>query len=396
MRSILSSALIGLLGGCAQIDPEMLHNFDTATGAGQTYLGETNARATREYRLARLEQEASSDTGKLRPRVAADSHALRQLAQDVLCNAQTVYYTGSAEARAAAALGRDVRSFDVTPPDTIVGNIGLLASPPPLPSQAQDVAVAQQTAPASAPAPVPGLQQPAASAPNTLSSQSVRPPIATCVSDFDSTRTGALGGGGTEAGTLAALLDLESTLDTTLKPKIVAVLQIVVRARQHQRLMRYLRVHDGELHNLAESLRQLDEPLRRRAETTRRLRSFQYAMAFDAMRRSLRRRTLGRGDQLSIVPIAATDLSAHAPTQTALDAAAAYDAALSDPTPTAFRDLAQAIDHLRELPRHNDAAATAASIRATLTFVNALRAFADATRDPTLKQRVHEVESALH
>lgn len=363
------------LQGIESVRPS-LTALSTAATVAEVHVDTAAAAAVRNQRLAYLTEfaisgpltPAASQTQSASPQTtstpveATPNSTYMELASLLLCDTQRQRLAGAIEVQGVSDLARNALSFDVgQAPGTIVENVALLSAAGRMPQL------------------------------NTESAQAVYARLrADCSEDLTLASMGSFGAADAgRSGDVEAIFNLVGVLDQTMRAQTVALLQVIVRARRLGELRRYLRENRAEIDTLREGLASVEVAMSERVVLTRRMAAYNYLLAFDALRSDLQGDAAHVRDPRNIAP--SIDLRAQDKAVALLDAAAAYDDAMSAGAPSAFGELSKAIERLQAIADHpRDASSAAASIRATMAFIGSLRSLAAATDDPRLQRAIDE------
>lgn len=365
----LAAAMVAL-SACSTLGSEYaaqpIQALGSATTAAETVArseGIENARAYRQGTLIEIAASLEMRPGT-RP-TTQDEVTPFDNASALLCGAQERRLLGAAEVRNVAAFGRVVNSIVPPPPDTVIENAALLLHPPGVPSLGDDAAEAGTAGPT--------LVQVTQRCNADVTAASQLTPVSAV-----------------QQSSVSAGLDLVRAFVTNVRPQLIAVLQARVRAQQLETLRAFLADNRTHIDTMETSLRRLAPQLAAQQSYQRRLAAYRFLRAYDAFGQEMRRRPAARRDTMSVFT---SEQAAYAvdPANTrlvaVLDAAAAYDASLSEETPWAFVLLADAINELQKVETSPDATASgyAASLASLVSFVTALNELADSAEDPELK-----------
>lgn len=362
MKTAIGAALAGAFCtvGCAGMAPikSDLEAFEASSKAADVFVAERGTRRVRAYRAmlltAQTSQSAGEDYGLLMPPRKGDDRQLwldelKDLARDSLCGAQEIRFDGADQARASVALAKGLSGYNYKSSDTITGNFKLLSNPnkpPVFPSlNARDGAKEDE----------------AENATNA------------CENEFEEGfkafeyRKPAI----KETG-VAELAALVSSFNETVKPKVVALLDMIVSLRQRSRLNGYIREHDEEIDELIASLDQFKTDMAKGDVNEIRIGLVvDYLIAFDALSKSMTARDLSKQSP-GLLPAGTVNVSDNKQGKAVLDTAAAYDAALTKIDVKAFESLIKSVKAVKKIPDQSATTLASDAIKTIKDFETAV------------------------
>jgi len=155
--------------------------------------------------------------------------------------------------------------------------------------------------------------------------------------------------GGAEAGIPEAIA-LAAAFNEKVKPKLVALLDMIVSIRQRGRLNDYIDAHSDDIGHLKSDLAAIRKRMGEGDANEVRINlATNYIFAFDAMARPLITRDMAK-EPAVFLPAGSVNIGATDKGKAVLDAAARYDAALDTVDLKAIDALIKALDEIRKIP----------------------------------------------
>ncbi len=359
------------LSGMGPVAPQ-LESMEKAVTLSNAYAAEKGRARVRSYRDSLLTAHTSITRDGEEPvsvMLAAGSTSeinynafLNDVAIRVLCDAQALRFVGTEELAAVEGLSKSLNSFTYKKQETLAGSLKLLSSTgkPPKELNAEN----------------------AGSAPGKRATETCEDDVANAVASLivkDDTSVESF-----------AAFNVITLLNNKVKPKAVALLDLIISIRQRGRLNSYVSENKEKIKEIQASIKKLKKSLiDQDNDEVRTALALDYLVALDSLAIEMRGRKKPKAT--GFLPAGTVVISSTKSGKAVLEKAAAYDAFQAATEIEAFAALEKALGETLKIPDASPTTLLLDTQSAYQSFSSALTELADAFDDEELKKALGEL-----